>query len=1136
MSKEYQRYAFSIENELQRLYEIARKAREKGLDPALKPESEIAQDLAALVEGLVGPTGVAESIRELSEKLPREELAFKIAEEIVYGKFGHMDTQTAAEQAVRTSLAILTEGITAAPLQGVAKVSIKANLDQTKYLAIYYAGPIRSAGGTDQALTLVIGDFVRRLLGLDRYKPTEEEINRFIEEMRLYERSVGRFQYHVADERLRMALESIPVEVTGTESDPVEVQSFRNLPRIETNHVRGGALRVVNDGVIGRAAKVFIIIKKLGIEGWDWLKHTGETRGTQEKKKTAGFMEDIIAGRPVFSFPSQPGGFRLRYGRSRNTGLAAVGVHPLTMLVLNQFLAGGTQIRMELPGKGGIVMPVDTIEPPIVLLKDGSVTRVSIQNFEQIKNKVDKILFLGDLLVSFGDFLYNNKKLCPSGYTEEWWRDELESVITQHFKGDFEKAATSTHVSAQRLETFLSHPFHNKPNVEEAIAIAKNLDVPLHPNYSFFWSNIATEELHELRQWLLNSQVQREKEQISRITNELNATVKSVLERLCLPHRVVKNQIIIEGNEAFALATCLGFDSPTAKFDTAISSFEALKNLSGITVRAKIRTTIGARMGRPEKAKRREMKPRVHLLFPVGLAGGSQRDLIIAAQKGPVRVDLVKRRCPSCRELTLRTKCPSCYVKTVLEKTCPRCGIKVDEDVCPTCKIPTSGFERQTLDLKPLIRDSCRQLAVNQPEIIKGVKGLSNEHKVAEIFEKGILRARGDLSVYKDGTIRFDATNAPLTHFKPVEVRVSVEKLKQLGYALDFQGSPLTSEEQICELKVQDVAIPRKSATYFVHVANFLDQLLEKVYKLPKHYNVKQAEDLVGHLLVGLAPHTSVGILGRIIGFTDLDVCYAHPLWHSAKRRDCDGDEDALMLALDTLLNFSRSYLPSQIGGIMDAPLFIIPVINPMEVQRQAHEFEIVDHYPLEFYAKTLEEVAPWKVTNLVDLVAHKLGTEAQFEGFGYTTPVSNINMGNRESMYKKLKKMTDKLNSQLELADKIEAVDAKRVALKVLTTHFLRDISGNLRAFSTQGFRCKLCNKRFRRMPLKGKCLECGGPLSLTVYRGGIEKYIAAARRLVEKYELPKYYLHRLALVDEEIATLFEGKKPRQISLVDFA
>ena len=1137
MSKEYGQYANSLESELQRLYAIAEKAREKGLDPTLLPESEVAKDLAELVEGLVGPAGVAKGIRELAEKLPREELAFKIAEEIVYGKFGHMETHTAAEQAVRTSLAILTEGITAAPLQGVAKVSIKTNFDKTEYLAIYYAGPIRSAGGTDQALTLVIGDFVRRLLGLDRYKPTEEEINRFIEEMRLYERNVGRFQYHVTDAQLQLAIESMPIEVTGSESDPVEVQSFRNLPRIETNCVRGGALRVVNDGVIGRAAKVITIVEKLGIEGWEWLKHIGEAKGAQEdKKKTAGFMEDIIAGRPIFSFPSQPSGFRLRYGRARNTGLAAVGIHPLTMMVLNQFLAGGTQIRIELPGKGGVVMPVDSIEPPTVLLKDGSVTRVSSENFAQIKNKIYKILFLGDLLISFGDFLYNNKKLRPSGYTEEWWSEELKSSITQYFNGNLEEAATTVNVSAQRLGIFLSHPFYNKPNAKEAIAIAKKLNVPLHPRYSFFWFKITTKELQKLRKWLLNSQAQKEGEQSSKITGKMDIAVKEILEQLCLPHKFAENQIIIEDDEALILTICLGLDLQTAKVDITTSSFEALKNLSGITIRAEAPTTIGARMGRPEKAKKREMRPRVHFLFPVGLAGGPKRNLIAAAQRGPIHVDLVKRRCPKCQKLTFRTKCSSCHVETGLEKTCPRCGRKVDEDICPDCKIPSSGFQRQKLDLKAMISDACHQLEVSPPELVKGVKGLTNEHKFAEIIEKGILRTKEDLSVYKDGTIRFDATNAPLTHFKSVEVKVSVEKLKQFGYTVDFQGKPLTSEEQICELKVQDIVIPWKNATYFVRVAKFIDRLLEKVYKLPKYYNVRQAEDLVGHLVIGLAPHTSVGILGRIIGFTDLDVCYGHPLWHSAKRRDCDGDEDALMLALDTLLNFSRAYLPSQIGGIMDAPLFIIPIVNPMEVQRQAHEFDIASQYPLDFYEKTLEKAAPLKATNLIDLVAHKLGTEAQFEGFGYTTPVSNINMGNRESMYKKLRKMTDKLNSQLELAEKIEAVDAKQVALKVLTTHFLRDISGNLRAFSTQGFRCKVCNKRFRRIPLKGKCPECGGALSLTVYRGGIEKYLNAARHLVERYELPKYYLHRLALVQEEVNTLFEGKKPRQISLVDFA
>lgn len=1137
MSKGYQQYTSCLENELQRLYGIAEKAREKGLDPALKPEPEVAKDLAELVEGLVGPSGVAKSIRELSEKLHREELAFKIAEKIVYGKFGHMDTQTAAEQAVRTSLAILTEGITAAPLQGVAKVSIKTNFDQTKYLAIYFAGPIRSAGGTDQALTLVIGDFVRRLLGLDRYKPTEEEINRFIEEMRLYERNLGRFQYHVTDAQLRMAIESMPVEVTGTESAPIEVQSFRNLPRIETNRVRGGALRVVNDGVIGRAAKVFTIVKKLGIEGWDWLQHAGEVRGTEEeKKRTAGFMEDIIAGRPIFSFPSKLGGFRLRYGRARNTGLAAVGVHPLTMMVLNQFLAGGTQVRIELPGKGGVVTPVDTIEPPTVLLKDRSVTRVSTQNFSRIKNKIDKVLFLGDMLISFGDFLYNNKKLRPSGYTEEWWSEELNLAIAQRFNGSFEQAGRVANVSAQRLEMFLLQPFYNKPTAREAVAIAKNLHVPLHPHYSFFWSHITTEELQELRKWLLASKIHQGGEQGSKITGKLGTAVKSTLERLCLPHKIVENQIMIEGDEAFALITCLGVTKSVAKIDIRISPLEALKSLSGIIVRAKAPTTIGARMGRPEKAKRREMKPRVHLLFPVGLSGGSQRNLIAAAQKGPIHVDLVKRRCPICQKLTFRVKCLSCHVETTLEKICPRCGVRIDDDVCPTCRIPTRGFQRQRFDLKTMINDACHLLEVKQPEIVKGVKGLSNEHKVAEIVEKGILRSKEDLSVYKDGTIRFDATNAPITHFKPIEVKVSTEKLRQLGYTVDFQGRSLTSEEQICELKVQDIIIPQKSATYFVQVANFIDQLLEKVYKVSSYYDVKQVEDLVGHLVIGLAPHTSVGILGRIVGFTDLNVCYAHPLWHSAKRRDCDGDEDALMLALDTLLNFSREYLPSQIGGIMDAPLFIIPIVNPVEVQRQAHEFDVASQYPLEFYEKTLEKASPWKASNLIDLIAHKLGTEAQFEGFGFTIPVSNVNMGNRESRYKKLKKMTDKLHSQLALAEKIEAVDAKRVAFKVLTSHFLRDISGNLRAFSTQGFRCKLCNKRFRRIPLKGKCLECGGPLSLTVYRGGIEKYLDAARRLIQKYGLPKYYLHRLALVEEELITLFEGKKPRQISLVDFA
>lgn len=1134
MSDRYSHYVKNLEDQLEQFYKLSNKAREKGLDPSLKPECRIARDLADLVEGLVGPKGVAQSIRELSSKLPREALAFKAAEEIVYGKFGHMEAETAAEQAVRTALAILTEGLTAAPLEGVAKVKIKTNKDRTKYLAIYFAGPIRSAGGTDQALTLVVGDFIRKLLGLDRYKPTEEEELRFLEEIRLYERSVGRFQYHVSDEELRNALQWLPVEVTGTESDQIEVSSFRNIPRIETNRVRGGALRVVNDGVVGRALKVLTIIEKLEIQGWDWLK---EFRKKSERK-SAGFMDEVIAGRPVFSFPSRRGGFRLRYGRARNTGLAAVGVHPTTMMVLQGFLAVGTQMRLELPGKGGIAVPVDTIEPPIVLLKNGSVVRVSVENFKQIKGEIRKILFLGDILISFGDFLYNSKCLAPSGYVEEWWAEDLQYAIIKRFNGDILDAAQTLNIPAERLKAFIATPFFNKPNFHEASSLSSVLHVPLHPAFTFFWSNLSSvEALEVLRKWLLSSEICAGNSRVCKVLGDMDTNVKTALEAICLPHQIIDGKIIVEGDDACALTLCLGCNSVSSvDLSSAKTPLEAIRLLSGVQVREKAATLVGARMGRPEKAKRREMRPLVHVLFPVGLAGGSQRDIVEAAKKEYVQVEVVRRKCSGCGTFTFRTKCPSCGSETLIVKSCLRCGKALKEEQCPICKLPAKKYQRQALNLKELLENTCRQLGASMPRLLKGVKGLTNETKTPEIIEKGVLRAKHDLSVYKDGTIRFDVTNAPLTHFKPAEIGVSLEKLRQFGYTHDILGVELTNSSQICELKLQDIVVPVKCAEYFARVACFLDELLVKVYGLHAYYNVKAGQELAGQLVVGLAPHTSVGILGRIIGFTNLNVCYAHPIWHSAKRRDCDGDEDALMLALDTLLNFSRDYLPAQIGGIMDAPLLLIPVVNTQEVQRQAHDFDVAEAYPVEFYEKTLENVEARHVCRIIDLVEHRLGTEAQFEGFKYTTPVTNISMGNPESAYKRFKSMVEKMDNQLELAEKIAAVDARKVALKVLTKHFLRDIAGNLRAFSTQSFRCKSCNRHFRRPPLHGVCSACGGALTLTVYRGGIEKYMEAAQKLIDKYKLPHYYSQRISLMKEEIHALFDNKKSQQASLVDFA
>jgi len=121
---------------------------------------------------------------------------------------------------------------------------------------------------------------------------------------------------------------------------------------------------------------------------------------------------------------------------------------------------------------------------------------------------------------------------------------------------------------------------------------------------------------------------------------------------------------------------------------------------------------------------------------------------------------------------------------------------------------------------------------------------------------------------------------------------------------------------------------------------------------------------------------------------------------------------------------------------------------------------------------------------------------------------------------------------AQLQLAECIVAVKAKDVASRVLSTHLMRDVTGNLKAFSTQKVRCMKCNFKFRRVPLKGVCTRCGGKLALTVHKGTIEKYIEVARDLVTQYDLGKYHEERLQLIEYEIDTIFsdEEKKKQRV------
>ena len=89
-------------------------------------------------------------------------------------------------------------------------------------------------------------------------------------------------------------------------------------------------------------------------------------------------MEDTVAGRPIFTFPMHKGGFRLRYGRSRTSGFASTSISSQTLEILNDFIAVGTQLKIERPGKATVITACDSIEPPIVKLKDGSIVKLKL--------------------------------------------------------------------------------------------------------------------------------------------------------------------------------------------------------------------------------------------------------------------------------------------------------------------------------------------------------------------------------------------------------------------------------------------------------------------------------------------------------------------------------------------------------------------------------------------------------------------------------------------------------------------------------------------------------------------------------------------------------------------------------------
>ena len=1164
LPENYVNYQESILQSVQKNLNVGIEARRRGIDVTERVEPKIAFDLSDRVAKM-HDIDIAKRLRELLSNTSKERAALKIAEEIALGEYGEGDLRTRLDNAVRVSLAVVTEGVTIAPLQGIADVQLKRNSNGKEYLSISFAGPIRSAGGTEAALTMLIADHARKIVGVDSYSADsfDDETGRFVEELRIYEREVGSFQFKVLDEDVIKCISRLPVELDGVDTDPVEVVGHRGMKRISTDRVRGGALRVMNDGLIGRSRKLLKLVEELEVDGWDWLNDLKGAIQTGNEDAVYHRMSEVITGRPVLSMTKKIGGFRLRYGRCYNTGFATIGIHPTIPILLNHAVVVGTQIKMDVPGKASTIALVDSIEPPLVKLDDGNVLYVStVQQAIEIRSKVEKIIYLGDILISYGDFLENNAQLLPASYVEEFWALQLKSKLMSLETNQHPSSSSDTSlilseaeeekdggINNKRIVQLVEEPLIIFPTVKEAFEISRMYHVPLHPRYSFYWESVNIDEVLLLKNQLVTSK--QDNNDIVSVNLTYNPELKDILERLGVIHSVGNGSIRISNtDQIYALRSLLleskpyPTDSRTSRSVSPESSeindiLGFISRISGVEVMSKFASSIAVRVGRPEKAAERKMKPPVHVLFPVGTKGGATRDILKAAKGESFYAEIANRFCIDCNLPSVGTFCRKCGAATPIRNLCIVCKRDIPDSIfnnrCERCHAEGKTYSPVSYPLNTAIEETQQKLKVMAVEPLKGVRSLISKDKAAEPLEKGVLRQKHNLYTFKDGTIRFDATNEPLTHFKPKWIGTSIERLKDLGYKKDYLGRDIVTTDQLVELFMQDIIIPLESAKYLIRVSKFIDEELVKLYGLEPFYNVSSVEDLVGHFAVGLAPHTSVGIIGRIIGFTDSQVCLASPIWHSAKRRDCDGDADSMMLLMDAFLNFSYSFLPNKIGGLMDAPLLIQPLVLPHEVQRQAHNIDISSSYPLEFYQATWKQVKSGDLSEKIETIKNRIGRESQFFDYGFTHFTDLLTTNVQRSAYSRLNTMDEKLEMQIFTAKLINAVDPDEVVSMVLATHILPDIMGNMRAYSSQAFRCSKCGEKYRRIPLIGKCTECGNELLQTVTRGSVEKYIDIAAHMCEQFKISDYLRCRVKSLMAELNLIFQQQKKNQFTLTDF-
>lgn len=1074
-------------------YKLAKEAKYNSEDPDEIIPSYFCSSIIERVSLLLNYQGLPELLKKhWSKNLKIEDLCFEICQDLLKDpsliSVNPENKKELAEKAIRISTAILTEGTVSAPIEGITGLEIRKRKDYEikgpiigEYFELRFSGPIRGSGATAQVLSVMVAEFLRKKMNFGVYDALEEEISRTVIEVQKYNK-LHPLQKEIIAKNVEIAVKNCPICISGEATELQEVDSFKYLERIPSPRIRGGMVLVLQEGIIGRANKVAAYNEKLKMD-WNWIYDIINNQKMMEKKENKdlefeeieeeeipGYKKKMILGRPLLS-EAKRGGFRVRIGRTRTSGNCAIGMNPLTIKLL-KFINIGSQLRIEFPGKSAIISICDELEPAMVYYidKEGLSHQKRVSEKILKEENILKITDLGEVLIAAGEFLEQNKDLPKIGYNLDVWKTRLKN-ISSSLVNDFSKvlAQENSILKKTKLLSFYEEGF------------------PVLPQHCF---------LKSLR--LLDKQLL-----VKLNKPEVDITDEKILK------------ILIDYHIPFY---------PVSSTSVVIESPLLSKFLEGGLYELEP-CYYGCRTGRSEASKPCSLKPFANSLTfyntesqKRGLGSTIRKNLTADATTYTCR----DNTCSSYDQLTLYYKCKSCGKRTVetyyhfYDDTSEKLTQERYDELSEQEKKSYHSTKRINYDFL----NSSKVLNILKKErvLIDDVKGLVEPQTTyLEPIEKGIYRTKHNLTTFKDGTCRYDMTDMVCTHFYPYEIGLTIEKVKELGYVRNYKGEQISSIYDLITLHPQDLIVSEDCLEYLFNITKYLDDLLVNYYEKPSYYNLKDKSELIGHLVLGIAPHICTATVGRIIGSVKVRGLYAHPFYTSAKRRNCDGDEDSIFLLLDSFLNYSLKYIPKRRGRLMNIPHLINKVINPTEMDKEVYNMDnsSFSDYP---YEKMNCSSLSVKETSESIQTYSKFKKQVVSEVFSHKC--KDLSMGTLQNYYLDINTTEEKLEEVLKLTEQINCVPSITLIERLLSCHLLPDLIGNTRTYLNQKKKCKNCKRKYLRVTFSGNCVDCNKPLTTTVYFNMVIKYLEKIKEFKNKYQnqLPLYLLEKIELAIQDV------------------